>query len=95
MCPVQAGGHVDVVEVNGEVYDDSLFECKDRVPGVSVEFVLSDGVFDILAGELVFEFHRYDGNAVYEEDDIETVLIYGGVAELPGAVEDVLFVAFL
>lgn len=53
--------------------EDPGFELEDGVAAASVEFVLADGVGDVLTGELVFEFEGDYGYAVYEENDVYAV----------------------
>ena len=86
---LQPGGHIDVGEIHGKVYQHPVFKLEDGVLPCPVEAVLLHGVGGVLAGELAFQLHGHHRDTVEKEDDIDAVLVAQGVVELPGAVEDV------
>ena len=91
--PLQAGRHVHVFQIDGEMHQNPFFESENRVLVLPVETVLFDGVCRVLAGELAFQFHRHDGNAVDEQNDIDALFITRRIMELAGTVQDIAFVS--
>ena len=86
---LQPGGHIDVGEIHGKVYQHPVFKLEDGVLPCPVEAVLLHGVGGVLSGELAFQLHGHHRDSVEKEDDVDAVLVAQGVVELPGAVEDV------
>jgi len=84
----KAGGHVDLVGIDGEVDEGALFEGEDLFARVAISAVLPLGVLDGLGGELVLEFGS-GGNAVDTEDQVERLVVLGAVVKLAGEDEAV------
>jgi len=71
-------GDVDLFIVHGKV-GQAAPRLEQRLGGGAVFFVLFDGVLDVLAGELVFQFGGKDGQAVEKEGQVELGLAGGGL----------------
>ena len=56
--------------------------------------VIIDGAYIILPSELVFQFQRHYGDAIDRQHHVDGVGVGGGVAELPGAAEDIRLITF-
>ena len=56
--------------------------------------VLIDGAYIVLPSELVFQFQRHYGDAIDRQHHVDGVGVGGGVAELPGAAEDIRLITF-
>ena len=55
----------------------------------TVEFILSNGIISILSGELVFQLHRYNRNAINKQHNINAVFVIGRIVQLTGAVQHI------
>ena len=70
-------------------------ERKQFFSRIAVPFVLFDSVLHGLLGKAVFQLERSDGQAVYEQAQIQRQLrVVGAVAQLTGYAEAVLLIAF-
>ena len=90
---LQLGGHVHVLEVDGEKRQHARVELETAAPRVAVLAPLAHGVLDILAGELVLELYAHQGDAVHVQDHVDGLVARLGEVELADAAADVLGIA--
>ena len=58
--------------------------------------ILGDGVLHVLVGEMVFQFHRHDGQAIEQDGDIRRLVgRFGGKMHLPYHGKAVAFITCL
>ncbi len=60
----QAGGHIDLVGIDGEMDQRALLELEDQVGWIAVVLVLRDRIAPGLGRHGVLEFHRGDRDSV-------------------------------
>ena len=90
---LQLGGHVDVLEVDGEKRHHARVELETAAPRVSVLAPLAYGVLDVLSGELVLELYAHQGDTVHVQDHVDGLVARLGEMELADAAADVLGIA--
>lgn len=86
---LQGGGHVGVVEIDGEIDEETVVEFETEFAGIAVVFELLHRVGNVLPFELVFEFEGDDRDAVDGQDHIDGVMVFEGIGELAGDAENV------
>ena len=90
----QLGGHPRFIQINSKVDQETVVQTEGKFFGTAVVLVLIDGAYIVLPGELVFQFQRHYGDAIDGQHHVDGVGVGGGVAELPGAAEDIRLIAF-
>ena len=81
--PLQFGAHPNFTVIHRKMHDAAL-ERKERLGRAAVILILLDRILIILLGQLVFQFHRDDGQAVQKDADIKRQQrIELGVLQLP------------
>ena len=63
-APAKAGGHIDFIDIDGEMNQRALLEGENPFARVAIRAVLVFGVLDGLGSELVLQFGRGDRDAV-------------------------------
>ena len=71
----QAGRHVDLVGIGGEMDEGAPPRAEERRAGVAVLPVLANGVAPGLAGHRVLELGRRHRHAVEGEDEVDRVAL--------------------
>ncbi len=90
--PIQAGGHPDLVRIQGEVNQGAGLEAEQGCMGVAVLPVLLLGGGRLLAGHRVLQLAGGDGQAVDEQRQVQLVVGLGVVAQLAHHAQAVLVV---
>ena len=64
---LQVGTHIYLVQVHGEVCQTTCLEFQQTSLGITLIFVLTDGILIILSAGIALQFKSEDGNAIQED----------------------------
>ena len=89
LLPVQAGGHVNFIRINGKVNHSPLHELKEGSSRIALIFILRYGMFRVLPCCRIFQLQGAERNPVQGEHHVNRTRIRGVAGHLAGNMEAV------
>ena len=69
------GGHIDLLQIHRKVHKASSLKAEQSGVRVTINTVLINGILVRLTGGIAFQLKRHDGNAIQEDDQVNTLII--------------------